>query len=138
MIVVDTNVVVYAVVHLPQTALARQVAARDSDWVLPSLWRYEFTSAVTKMTRGLALSAAQAEVAIVEASRLVAGRERDVDQLLALRVALALGLSAYDASYVALAENLGLRCVTADARVVKCAPAIAVSLADFANGIALP
>ena len=131
MIVADTNILVYAVVQLPQTPLAQQVAARDAEWVFPPLWRYEFTSAVATLVRANALAAAQAEDAIREADRLVAGREISVDQIAALRTATAFNLSAYDAQYVTLAQSLGVRCVTADGRVLRNAPSVAISPNDF-------
>ena len=138
MIVVDTNIIVYVVVQLPQTLLAQQVAVRDPDWVVPPLWRYEFASAVTTMVRAGALTAAQAESAIAAADLLIAGREAPVDQIAAFCVAIALNLSAYDATYVALAERLGVRCVTADTRVIRNAPRIAISLDDFVHGSTTP
>jgi predicted nucleic acid-binding protein len=131
MIVVDANILIYAIVKLPQTSLARKVAAVDPDWAFPPLWRYEFTSAMTKMTRGNVLTPSQAETAIENAENMVAGREFAVDQVAALRLALAAGLSSYDATYIVLAQTLGIRCVTADAKVIRSVPATAVDLADF-------
>lgn len=133
MIVVDTNILVYAIVQLPQTALAQQVAAMDPDWVVPPLWRFEFTSAVTTLVRGSALATTQAEAAINAAEQLTAGREMRVDQTAAFRAAIAFNLSAYDAQYVALAQQLKTRCVTADARMLRNAPGVAVSIADFVS-----
>ena len=138
MIVVDTNVLVYTVVTSPQTAVAQQVLSADPDRLFPPLWRYEFTSAVATLVRGGALSAAQAEDAITEAERLVAGREQAVDQLAALRAAIAFDLSAYDGQYVALAQDRNVRCVTTDRRMLRNAPAVAVSPADFIAGLAGP
>lgn len=40
------------------------------------------------------------------------------------------GLTAYDASYVALAEQLGLRLVTEDRAILDVAPRIAIALVD--------
>ena len=133
MIVVDTNVLVYVIVQLPQTALAQRVAARDPVWVVPPLWRFEFTSAVTTLVRAAALSAAQAEAALVAADALAAGREMFIGQDAAFRTAIAFDISAYDAQFVALAEQLGVKCVTADVRVLRNVPAVAVSIDDFAN-----
>lgn len=131
MIVADTNVLVYLVVQSPQTPLAQQVAAKDADWVFPPLWRYEFTSAIATLLRAAALTATQAEDAIREADHLVAGREIAVDQIAALRAAATFNLSAYDAQYITLAHTLGTRCVTADGRVLRNVPSVAISPADF-------
>lgn len=134
MIVVDTNVLVYAVIQSPETPLAQRVAARDAEWAFPPLWRYEFTSAVATLIRGRALTVAQAEDGIREAERVVGGREFAVDQIAALGTAMTFNLSAYDAQYIRLAQSLGVRCVTTDNRMLRNAPGIAISLADFVAG----
>ena len=138
MIVVDANIVVYAIVRSAHTPLAEDVAARDPDWVAPPLWRYEFTSAVATLVRSGGLTASQAEAAIGEADRLMSGRERAVDQVAALHAAAAHDLSAYDAQYVALAQDEGVRCVTADARMQRNAPGVAVSPQAFIAGPTAP
>lgn len=40
------------------------------------------------------------------------------------------GLTAYDAAYVALAEDLGLQLLTDDAEIIRVAPQVAVPLSD--------
>lgn len=131
MIVADANLLIYAVVQSTHTQLAQEVARRDSEWVLPPLWRYEFTSAVVTMLRGRALDATQAQDAIREAERLVAGREMVVDQIVAFQTAVAFDISAYDAQYIALAQTLGVRCVTADGKLLRNTSKVAISMADF-------
>ena len=133
MIVVDANILVYAVIQSPQTFAAQRVATRDAEWVLPPLWRYEFTSAVTTLVRGRALTTVQAEAGIVEAEQLAAGREVVVDQVAAFRASVAFNLSAYDGQYIALARDRGVQCVTTDTRMLRNAPSIAVSLPDFVS-----
>ena len=131
MIVVDTNVLVYATVQSPQTASAQQVAVLDSNWVVPPLWRFEFTSAITTLVRGRALNETQAIKAIGAADQLASGREMEVEQLAAFRAAIRYDLSAYDGQYIALAERLNVQCVTGDARMLRNVPIVAVSVADF-------
>jgi len=137
-IVVDTNVVVYAIVQLPQTALAQRVAALDPTWVVPPLWRFEFSSAAVTLVRGGALTAAQAEAAVAAADRLVGGRELAVDQRAVVRAALGYDLSAYDAQYIALAQQLGVPCVTEDARMARNASTVAMSMAHFISRSGTP
>lgn len=41
LIVVDTNIITYALIDIEQTALAREVYRRDGDWIVPMLWQRE-------------------------------------------------------------------------------------------------
>jgi len=129
-IVVDANILVYAVVESTHSPLARRVAHKDPRWILPPLWRYEVTSSLLKLVRSRALTQEQALAALADAARLVAGREIPVDQARALRAAVAMDLSAYDAQYIALAQAYGIPCVTADASLARKTPGIAVLLSD--------
>lgn len=131
MIVIDTNVLVYTIIRMPQTADARQVLASDPDWVVPPLWRFEFTSAVTTLVRAKALDEPKALSAITSADQVTSGREVSVDQVAAFRSAGKYNLSAYDGQYIALAEQLNARCVTSDSRMLRNVPGIAVSISDF-------
>jgi len=86
------------------------------------------------MTRAGVITTALAEQGLAEAVVLVAGRERTVDQTEVLRTAQQFSLSAYDAQYVHLAASLGIRCLTGDQRMLRNAPGIAISPADFIQG----
>jgi predicted nucleic acid-binding protein len=130
-IVVDTNILVYALIAMPETSLVREVAAIDPDWVVPPLWKYEFISALVTLVRGRALTAAQAEASIADAERLASPRELDTDLISAFRAASTFDLSAYDGTFIALAQDLNVRCVTADGRMLRNASTIAISPTDF-------
>lgn len=131
MIVADANVLVYRYVRGPFSPLADAANVKDADWRVPSFWRCEFTSAVLKLVRAGALSEATAREAMRDAATHLASREMDVPQDRALLAALRFGTSAYDAQYVALAEMLGVSCVTADQPLVQKAPAVCVLLDCF-------
>ena len=131
MIVIDANLVLYRHLKGPLTTLAEAALTKDPDWRTSSLWRCEFTSALVKMIRAKVLGEADGLAAMDSATTEMGPRELDVPQAQALRAALAYGISAYDAQYVALAEMLGLRCVTADAALARKTPAVTVLLADF-------
>lgn len=131
MIVVDANILVAVVVASTHSSLAHRVGRMDPQWVFPPLCRYEVTSSLVKLVRAGALTEYQGIAAIADATALVAGREVAVDQVLALRVALALGLSAYDAQYIAVAQAYGIRCVTTDVPLARKAPDSAVLLSEF-------
>ena len=131
MIVADANLIIYRHVSGPQTPLAAAARRKDPDWRTAALWRFELTSALVTMVRARVLDESSALAALVAADAEMSPRETEVPQDHALRVALARGISAYDAQYVALAEILGVPCVTADTALARKAPGLTVALADF-------
>ncbi len=134
MIVVDTNVIAY--LHLPgaHTESAREAIRRDPEWAAPLLWRSEFRNVLLEYIRGRHLALADAVVVQRTAESILEGREFGVDSPAVLERASASGLSAYDCEFVVLAASLRLQLVTSDRRVLRAAPNVAVSLADFAEG----
>jgi len=44
MIPVDANILAYYFIESSFTELARQVFAKDKEWIVPPLWRHEFIS----------------------------------------------------------------------------------------------
>ena len=133
MIVADANLIIYRHVDGPLTPLAAACRKRDPDWRTAPLWRVEFTSALVKMVRARVLDEPTALAALAAAEAEMTGREVDVPQDHALRLALTHGVSAYDGQYLALAEILGAPCVTADAAFAKKAPGLIILIADFAK-----
>ena len=131
MIVVDANVVVYAVFRTPEFPLVEKLLAADDDWRLPKLWLHEFASAATTFVRVGQADLRQASAAIDAAVSLVAGRDEDVDLHASIETAIRLDLSAYDAQYVVLAQTHGVRLVTADQKLIRNAPGAAVALRDY-------
>ena len=67
------------------------------------------------------------------AERLIRGRTVEVETEGVLRLADASGRSGYDAEYVRLAEDLGLRLLTTDGPVLEAFPDVAVHPKDFAG-----
>ena len=67
------------------------------------------------------------------AERLIGGCTVEVETEGVLRLADALGRSGYDAEYVRLAEDLGLRLLTTDGPVLEAFPDVAVHPRDFAG-----
>lgn len=131
MIVVDANIIIYYAVAGPLTASVGELIRKDADWRTSALWRYEFTNALTGMVRAKMLGESEAGDAIARAISLMSPREQDVDQGAALHAALRFTLSAYDAQYVALAEMLGVCCITADKSLARRATPITASLIEF-------
>ena len=133
MIVVDTNVIAYALIEGDKTALAQQVAQKDPDWRVPALWRYEFLNVLATATRAEIINAQQAERLWNTGRGLLLQAERDIDGATSLKLAIESGVSAYDAQYIALAHSLNTHCVTEDKRILKTFPATAISMAAFCS-----
>ena len=133
MIVVDTNVLVYAVFRDSHGELARRVAARDPAWVAPRLWRLELRNVlVTAMrARGLALQRALAAFAGAEELVVDAGVEPTTEE--SLEIAHRGRVSAYDAELVFVAERLDLVLVTGDTRLAKAFPERVQTMAEYAG-----
>lgn len=130
MIVVDTNVLAYLYLPGRFSEAAEALLLRDSEWAVPRLWRSEFRNVLaTYMRKGL-LAYDDALSIHRKAEALVAGTEYDVGAGEVLRLARESGCSAYDCEFAALAEHLDVRLTSADARLCKAFPGIAVLLCE--------
>lgn len=139
MIVVDAMVIAYTLVEVPErTEEVERALEEDASWASPPLWRSELRNAFLKYVRaasedipGSDLTFSDALEKMELAERLIGGRTVEVRTEDVLHVAEANGLSGYDAEYVALAEDLGLRLLTTDGPVLEACPDVAVHPKDF-------
>lgn len=131
MIVVDTNLIVETVLPGAGHEAALEVAARDSEWVAPALWRSELRNvlATAMRVRGLRLPGALA--AFEAADRLVT--DFDLEEFTEACLALAARgrISGYDAEFVFVAERLGKPLVSADRKLAKAFPGRVLSPEEF-------
>ncbi|HUF79258.1 MAG TPA: type II toxin-antitoxin system VapC family toxin [Thermoanaerobaculia bacterium] len=134
MIVVDTNVLVYAVRPGAQTDAALAAKRRDPTWLAPAFWRLEMRNVLAVSMRAEGMALETAIEAYTAAAELVEDLDLEPSAEQALRLAHGASISAYDAEFVFAAERLDLRLVTADRRLAERCPGVAVSLADFAEG----
>jgi predicted nucleic acid-binding protein len=133
MVVVDANVIVYAVFQTPELPFVAALQQKDPDWLLPTLWQHEVASAAATFVRAGKADLQQARAAMAAALSLVGGREHTVDLADCIEAAVAHDLSAYDAQYLVLARSLGVKCVTADQKFLRNAPGITIALRDFST-----
>ncbi len=131
MIVVDANIILYCFSETPATAAAREARRRDSDWIVPALWRFEILNALSVLHRSGAVTAPQAAQIFASADEVLQGREKPVDGVRILELSERLGITGYDAAYVALALQSGVDLVTEDRRLLRAAAPAARSMADF-------
>ncbi len=128
MIVVDTNVLAYLYLPGDRTAQAEALYERDDAWAVPVLWRSEFRNILAGYLRRDQLQFEQVLEILGEVEALVAGREYEVSSLDVMELVRGSDCSAYDCEFVALAKSLGVALVTADAKLLKGFPRVAMSL----------
>lgn len=130
MVVVDTNILAYLLIADERTTHARRLLERDSDWHSERFILAELLNVLATNVRARRLSLPAALAAVVEANSVM-GESLHLagdDDVLAL--ATGLGVSAYDARFLAIAGDLGAALVTEDVRLRKAAPALTRSLAE--------
>ncbi len=137
MIVADTNLVAYLSIEGDVTANAREVWKRDAEWRMPPLWRSEFLNVLTVSVKASVLTREQATATWDVASLLFGQCELEPEGVQVLWTAMRYGVSAYDAHFVAVAEELGVPLVTGDRRVLEACSQLAISIQDFAAGRSL-
>ena len=131
MLVADTNLIAYLNIKGEFTKQAELVFERDSDWVVPYLWRSEFCNILATYLRQKIITLDTAQTNFATAQEHLRENEYEVDPLSVLNECQRTGLSAYDAEYVILASKLNLPLITNDKKILKTYPNFAVKIADY-------
>ncbi len=134
MIVVDANVLAFFLIQGDRTAEADRLREVDSEWLVPPLWRVEFQSILWKYARHGGMPEMTALTLMDQAVELLRGSEKEPSADVVLRDALRWNITVYDAQYITLARQMGVRCVTEDRPLQKACPGVAISLTDFIGG----
>jgi len=129
MIVVDVNVLAYLLIPGKYTESAENLLKDDAQWAAPRLWRSELRNILATYVRSDLIDLSDALVLYQRAALIIGTEEYEVETADVLRLSKASGCSAYDCEYVALAEFLDLKLVTADAKLRKAFPQRTVALA---------
>ena len=119
--VIDASALVEYLVGLGRGATVAALAATHDDLHLPGIAAVEVASALRGLVRRGELGEARARLAVGDLIAFPAERW-PAEPLLARVWELREALSAYDATYVALAEALGADLVTCDERLARAAP----------------
>ena len=127
-LLVDANVVAYLLVEGDKTAQARALWATDNDWCAPRLLLYELANAFSQYVKQRAVPLEAAIAGLESAASFVRSFNEDPTPARVLEIASKLDISAYDATYLAGAEMLGMPLITEDRRLLRAAPGIARSL----------
>jgi predicted nucleic acid-binding protein len=128
MIVVDTNVVVYLLTGAGPGEAAKALLEKDPEWAAPAILLSELRNVLAGLVRGGRLKPSQAQEMCGDAEEILGDRIAYVPSGPVLEMALAEGLSAYDAEFVVLARSLGVSLVTGDQGILDGAPDVAVGL----------
>lgn len=130
MVVVDTNVLAYLLIEGPQTVHARTLFSQDADWRSEPLILIELTNILATLQRVQGLPMAQALSALETGRRIVEPGLHDAEHAEVLALASRYGVSAYDARFLAVAQDLQTVLVTEDAKLRKAAPRLTCSLVE--------
>ena len=131
MIVVDVNIVAYFLIEGEKTKSARDLVRREPDWRLPVLWRHEYLNVLATFARKGGATIAEAQSLWRRGIELLGPREHSVDMESALVLATENRISAYDAQYIALAQQLRTICVTEDQRLLRTFPTLTRKMQAF-------
>lgn len=131
MIAVDTNVIASLWVPNDMDELAYKVLQKDPDWVAPLLWRSEFRKVLAIYLRAGILEFPIAFQALEEAEQLMASKEFEVISTQVLSLVSESSCSSYDCEFVALADDLDIKLITFDKRILKEFPEIAFYPEEF-------
>jgi len=126
--VVDTNIVVYLLLQGDRTTAARALLAKDPDWRSDSFVLVEFCNVLATMVRARLLAAGRARDALSKAEQVIEPGLHPAAHGTSLATAEEFGVSAYDARFLVVAQVLGARLVTEDAKLRRAAPALTHSL----------
>ena len=126
MIVADSNLIASCVLKSEATTAALALFERDPDWRVPRLWRYEMLNILATMIKAKRLSRSDAETTFRQLLDTLRTNERDPDSSFVLSLVEQYGISGYDAHFVALARDLGVKLYTQDRELLKKFPETAV------------
>ena len=130
MLLVDTNIVAYLLIDGDYTAGAQQLRIRDSDWRSEAFLLVEFTNVLVSSIARKRMTLSSAEDFLVKAAALFEGKLGRIPHASVLAIAARYQVSAYDGRFLALANQLGSRLVTEDARLRAAAPRLTQSIAE--------
>ena len=130
MLLVDTNVVAYLLIDGDHTEAAQELRSRDPDWRSEAFLLIEFTNVLVSSIATKRMNLVMAQDFLLKATALFDGKLARMPHSSVLTIAARYRISAYDARFLALANELGRRLVTEDSRLRAAAPSLTQSLAE--------
>ncbi|HXR98307.1 MAG TPA: type II toxin-antitoxin system VapC family toxin [Terriglobales bacterium] len=124
MIVVDTNILMYACVDNPLSPAAEKLRNLDPIWTAPALWRSEMRNALAGEMRSRGLVFEDALRVLDKAEGMVQTLAIEAHGEIMQLVSLTL-CSAYDLEFVVLARRLSVNLITMDRQLLQAFPGLA-------------
>ncbi|MDD5266680.1 MAG: type II toxin-antitoxin system VapC family toxin [Methylococcales bacterium] len=131
MIVIDANILIYALIECDNSRMIPQLREKDTDWRTAGLCLHEILNVLTTYQRRGLLTLEQCRELLKSANRFISVAQCEVDMEASLSVAAKYGITGYDAQYVALALNLAVPLITEDRKLRQAAPEVAISMQEF-------
>jgi predicted nucleic acid-binding protein len=130
MVLVDTNILAYLLIEDERTAGARALLDLDPDWHSDSFVIVELLNVLVTNMRVRRMSLRHAMIVLEQAQSVMTGGLHAAGHADTLALVARFKVSAYDARFLALAGDLGVRLVTEDIKLRNAAPRLTQSLAD--------
>ena len=130
MLIVDTNVLAYLLIEGDHTTAARLLHRRDDDWRSEAFIMIEFTNVLIASIAARRMNLVLAQRFLADATSLLHGKLALIPHESVLSLAVQYRVTAYDARFLALAQQLDWRLVTEDAKLRAAAPKLTQSLAE--------
>jgi predicted nucleic acid-binding protein len=128
MLVIDTNIIAPLYVRSARTDAVMKLFARDQIWRTEPLALIELSNVLITYERARYITATTARDCLDRAAAFLQPNLFRVSHQAALDAALRYGTTAYDARFLALAQQLDTPLVTEDAKLRAAAPALTQSL----------
>ncbi|MDQ6625611.1 MAG: type II toxin-antitoxin system VapC family toxin [Verrucomicrobiota bacterium] len=130
MLLVDTNLIVPLFVRTAGSDVARDLLEFDGLWRTEPLALIEFSNVLATYQRSRHITAATARDCLARAESWLRPLLFSIRHEAALDLAIRYKVTACDARFLALADELGGRLVTEDARLRAAAPSLTQSIRD--------
>ncbi len=130
MILVDTNIIAPLYMRSARSEAVTELFTRDAVWRTEPLALIELSNVLITYERARYITAATARDCLNRAAAFLQPQLFRVSHQAALDAALRYGTTAYDARFLALAQQLGQRLVTEDAKLRAAAPRLTQSLTE--------
>ena len=131
MIVVDSNIIAARNLTSVLTPQAEQVEIKDPVWIVPCLWRYEFQNILATAIKAKQITLDQALNVWQRVFGILLENESEPSAARVIELVAHYGITAYDGQFIALAMDMGIRCVTEDQELQGKFPGMAVSMEVF-------